>query len=97
MRYLIPSHDPDAPGYDGMRYWRGPSWLIVNYMVADGLERDGHVATAARIVEDSLKLIEVGGFSEYFDPFTGAPCGGPAFTWTAAMVIEILNAETSPA
>ena len=93
VTYLIPSHDPDAPGYDGMRYWRGPSWLIVNYMVADGLERDGHAATAARIVDDSLKLIEVGGFSEYFDPFTGAPCGGPAFTWTAAMVLEFLKRD----
>ena len=93
VRYLIPSHDPDAPGYDSARYWRGPSWLIVNYMVADGLERDGHLDTAARIVADSLKLIEVGGFSEYFDPESGAPCGGPAFTWTAAMVLEFLNRD----
>lgn len=93
VRYLIPSHDPDAPGYDSARYWRGPAWLIVNYMVADGLERDGHIATAARIVADSLKLIEVGGFSEYFVPMTGAPCGGPAFTWTAAMVLEFLNRD----
>ncbi|HCQ66459.1 MAG TPA: hypothetical protein DIU07_15475 [Rhodobacteraceae bacterium] len=91
VNYLIPSHDPDAPGYDGERYWRGPTWLIVNYMVADGLERDGHTRTAARIVEDSLKLIEVGGFSEYFDPITGTPCGGPEFTWTAAMVLEFLE------
>ncbi len=93
MTYLIPSHDPDAPGYNGERYWRGPAWLIVNYMVADGLERDGHTATAERIVADSLKLIEVGGFSEYFDPMTGAPCGGPEFTWTAAMVLEFLKRD----
>ena len=93
--YLIPSHDPDAPGYDGMRYWRGPTWLIVNYMVADGLARDGHSKTADRIVADSLKLIEVGGFSEYFDPFTGAPCGGPEFTWTAAMVLEFLSSDAT--
>lgn len=93
VTYLIPSHDPDAPGYNGERYWRGPAWLIVNYMVADGLERDGHTATAERIVADSLKLIEVGGFSEYFDPMTGAPCGGPEFTWTAAMVLEFLKRD----
>ncbi|MCB1357634.1 MAG: hypothetical protein KDK53_14440 [Maritimibacter sp.] len=93
VAYLIPSHEPDAPGYDSARYWRGPSWLIVNYMVADGLERDGHLDTVARIVADSLKLIEVGGFSEYFDPETGAPCGGPAFTWTAAMVLEFLHRD----
>ena len=57
----------------------------------DGLARDGHLATADRIVADSLKLIDVGGFSEYFDPFTGAPCGGPEFTWTAAMMLEFLK------
>ena len=73
------------------RYWRGPSWLIVNYMVADGLQRDGHADTAQRIIDDSVELIKVGGFSEYYDPLSGAPCGGGTFTWTAAMVIEFLT------
>ncbi len=91
VKYLIPSHDPDAPGYNGKRYWRGPLWLIVNYMIADGLLRDGHGDIAGRITRDSVNLIQVGGFSEYYDPMTGEPCGGPNFTWTAAMVIEFLN------
>lgn len=90
-RYLVPSHDPDTPGYDPARYWRGPVWLIVNHMIADGLARDGHGATAARLVNDSLTLIGTGGFSEYYHPGSGAPCGGPQFTWTAAMVIEFLT------
>ncbi|TNJ43333.1 trehalase family glycosidase [Phaeobacter sp. B1627] len=89
--YMIPSHDPHAPEYDGERYWLGPAWLIVNYMIADGLNRDGHTEIAARIVGDSMKLIVESGFSEYYDPMTGAPCGGPHFTWTAAMVIEFLK------
>ena len=91
VKYMVPSHDPEAPEYDGARYWRGPSWLIVNYMISDGLMRDGHPDIAARIIDDSMKLIHVGGFSEYFDPMSGAPCGGPHFTWTAAMVIEFLK------
>lgn len=89
--FMIPSHDPNTPEYDGERYWLGPAWLIVNYMIAEGLTRDGHIDIAARIVTDSMKLIVESGFSEYYDPMTGAPCGGPHFTWTAAMVIEFLK------
>ena len=91
VKYLIPSHDPDVEGYDGTRYWRGPAWLIVNYMISDGLLRDGHTDIARRIIDDSMDLIQRGGFAEYFDPKSGEPCGGLHFTWTAAMVIEFLK------
>ncbi len=89
--YLIPSHDPTHPEFDGLRYWRGPVWLIVNYMVADGFARAGETEIIPRIINDCLRLIETSGFAEYHDPITAEPCGGPHFTWTAAMVIEILN------
>lgn len=95
--YLIPSHDPSTAEYDGLRYWRGPAWLIVNVMVADGLERAGEKAVASRINADSLRLIEESGFAEYYDPITAEPCGGAHFTWTAAMVIEILNTQNQAA
>jgi len=90
-RYLVPSHDPAAEGFDGKRYWRGPVWLIVNYMLADGLAAKGKARLARRIVDDSLALIDAGGFAEYYDPMTGEPCGGKEFTWTAAMVLEFLD------
>ncbi|MYA87440.1 MAG: hypothetical protein F4X97_03115, partial [Boseongicola sp. SB0662_bin_57] len=96
-RFMVPSHDPAAPEYDGLRYWRGPVWLIVNYMISDGLKAAGQDAMARRIDADSIRLIEKGGFAEYYDPVTAEPCGGSNFTWTAAMVIEILNTEKTPA
>lgn len=89
--YLLPSHDPADPRFDAKRYWRGPAWLIVNYLVADGLFAAGETAIARRITADSLRLIERGGFAEYYDPITGEPCGGGSFSWTAAMVIEMLS------
>jgi len=91
VEFLVPSQPADSPTYDGKRYWRGPAWLIVNYMIADGLRLAGEREVAARIISDSLRLIEHSGFAEYYDPVTGDPCGGKTFTWTAAMVIEFLT------
>ncbi len=95
-QFVVPSHDPATSVYDGKRYWRGPVWLIVNYMIADGMARSGDHATLRRIVDDSLRLIELGGFAEYYDPISGEPCGGDCFTWTAAMVIEFLTHMGGP-
>ncbi|MEM6760460.1 MAG: trehalase family glycosidase [Pseudomonadota bacterium] len=89
--YVVPSHDPTHPEFDGLRYWRGPVWLIVNFMIADGLDRAGFDRDAEHIRDDCLRLIRASGFAEYYDPITAEPCGGDQFTWTAAMVLEILN------
>jgi hypothetical protein len=92
-RYRVASHSPDDPRYDGKRYWRGPVWLVVNYMIADGLARAGQADAAARITASSLDLIRESGFAEYYDPQTGEPLGGGRFTWTAAMVLEFIEQE----
>jgi glycogen debranching enzyme len=88
---MIPSHDPRDTRFDSRRYWRGPIWLIINYMIADGLRLAGETATADKIVKSSLDLIDTGGFAEYYDPLDGTACGGARFTWTAAMVLEFLR------
>lgn len=90
-RFIVPSHDPADGRFDAKRYWRGPAWLIVNYMIADGLAVAGQQDTAMKIRQSSIALITEGGFAEYYDPLTGEPCGGGSFTWTAAMVIEFLR------
>jgi len=91
VRYLVPSHAPSDPRFDLKRYWRGPVWLVCNYMIADGLARAGEVAMAERLTADSLRLIEQSGFAEYYDPRDGTPLGGGRFSWTAAMVLEFLE------
>ena len=96
-RFLVPSHDPADPRFDAKRYWRGPAWLIVNYMIADGLAKGGAVREADMIRASSMQLIHESGFAEYYDPHSGEPCGGGRFTWTAAMVIEFLRQERQAA
>jgi hypothetical protein len=92
VRYLVPSHDPRDRRFDMKRYWRGPVWLVCNYMIADGMRRAGEAKMADRIVADSLSLIEQSGFAEYYDPRDGTPLGGTRFSWTAAIVLEFLEA-----
>lgn len=91
VRYLVASHSPRDSRFDLKRYWRGPVWLVCNYMIADGLKRTGKVNLTQRIVADSLELIQQSGFAEYYDPRDGAPLGGGRFSWTAAMVLEFLE------
>ncbi len=90
MQFGVASHDPADPRFEPRRYWRGPCWLIVNFLLADGLRRSGRKDAAAEIEADSLGLIHKSGFAEYYDPRDGAALGGKHFTWTAAMVMELL-------
>ena len=83
--HAVPSWDPRDAAFDGPRYWRGPVWAIVNFMIAEGLAESGHADRAARIRADTAGLIERAGFMEYFDPRDGRGLGGGEFSWTAAM------------
>ncbi|WP_421725658.1 amylo-alpha-1,6-glucosidase [Bauldia sp.] len=85
VRYSIPSFDPADARFDAVRYWRGPVWAVVNWMIADGLGRSGIADLAERVHGDTRALIEAAGFFESFDPTTGAGCGGHDFSWTAAI------------
>ncbi|SLN14126.1 MGH1-like glycoside hydrolase domain-containing protein [Roseisalinus antarcticus] len=84
-RYPVPSHDPDSAKFNPRRYWRGPTWGILNMMIGQGLAEQGHEARAEALRRVTADLIAEHGFAEYFDPVTGAPAGGKAFTWTAAV------------
>jgi hypothetical protein len=88
--YLVPSHSLADPRSEELRYWRAPIWLIINYMIARGLREHGFAAQAEEIDNDSLTLIKESGFAEYYSPIDATPCGGDTFTWTAAIVLELL-------
>ena len=84
-RFMVPSHDPDDSRFDHMRYWRGPIWIVVNYMLTMGFEEQGLSGWATRVRDDSRQMIREHGFNEAFSPITGYGTGGSDFSWTAAM------------
>jgi hypothetical protein len=97
-RYLVPSLDPEDPAFDHMRYWRGPVWAVVNFLVATGLADAGYDRWAERVRADTRTLIEKSGFFEAFSPVTGDGTGGNDFSWTAAMWLHWAGASaTAPA
>ncbi|MCA0425730.1 MAG: neutral trehalase [Proteobacteria bacterium] len=85
----IASTLPGEPGFEPKRYWRGPVWAIINWMIAEGLGRHGHPALAERVRKSTAEAIERRGFGEYFDPTTGEALGGATFSWTAAILLML--------
>jgi hypothetical protein len=88
---LVPSTDPDAESFEPQRYWRGPVWAVVNWMIACGLGEAGRDVIAEAVASDTRRLIGEAGFSEYFNPVDRAGIGGGTFSWTAA--IDLLLGE----
>ena len=84
-RYAVPSWDPRDAAHDAPRYWRGPVWPPVNFLLSEGLRAAGRADEAARIRDDTRALIKREGFMEYFHPHDGTGLGGADFSWPAAL------------
>jgi glycogen debranching enzyme len=86
-KFGVPTVAPDDKAFDSRRYWRGPVWCVMNWLIADGLQRHGFDAESEAVRRETARLILDHGFAEYFDPVDGSPCGGFGFTWTAAAAL----------
>jgi glycogen debranching enzyme len=87
----VASFDLLAPEFDRRRYWRGPVWANLNWLLARGLRGHGLDGPAAELDRTTVRLIEHSGMREYFDPLTGDGLGAYEFSWTAAAVTDILG------
>jgi len=96
MTLPVPSYDRTAADFDPLRYWRGPIWINMNWLLWLGLIRQDRSRLAAALRGSMLDLVARAGFAEYFDPRTGAGIGSPAFSWTAALVLDLLAVDSTP-
>ncbi|MGH7196615.1 MAG: amylo-alpha-1,6-glucosidase [Candidatus Saccharimonadales bacterium] len=94
--YPIPSTPLDSSYFKPHCYWQGPTWINMNWLIRDGLRRNGEAVEAEKLRQKTLELVEKGGMSEYFSPLTGKAAGAPAFSWTAALTIDLLADEAKP-
>ncbi len=81
--YPLPTTAPGDPAFDPVAYWRGPTWVNLNWLLDTALD--------GRLRSPTLDLVEREGFHEYFDPVTGHGLGTDDFTWTAALALDWLT------
>jgi hypothetical protein len=87
----IPSYEVHGYGFSAERYWRGPVWINIDWFLMRGLESYGYDDHAKHLRETIVELCRKEGFREYFNPFDGSGLGSNFFSWTAALVIEVLS------
>ena len=97
---LCPSCAVDEPAFDAVKYWRGPVWININWMLYHGLKRYGFFEEARQVKKQTLMLIEENDFYEYFNPLPGIPdneraLGGNNFSWSAALYLDLINETDS--
>ncbi|TXE09606.1 glycoside hydrolase [Seonamhaeicola algicola] len=96
-QYLCASFDPTSERFNPKKYWRGPVWVNLNWMLFNGLINYGYNTIATRVKNDTVSIIEHNGFYEYFDSrkdihgTVNAGYGGNNFSWSAALLIDLLN------
>ena len=88
--YPVPSYDPNGLGFSPVRYWRGPAWININWLLMRGLSQYGYIDFAERVRDGIVTLIRQEGFYEYYNPLTGKGHGAEGFSWTAALLLDVL-------
>lgn len=87
----IPSTPLDSRFFNPDKYWQGPTWINMNWLIIDGLERYGYKDEAEELRQKTVKLVSENGVHEYYNPLTGDGEGAKDFGWTAALTVDLLK------
>ncbi|MFG1710594.1 amylo-alpha-1,6-glucosidase [Nonomuraea sp. M3C6] len=93
--HLLPSYPPGGPAFELSRYWRGPSWINTAWLVLQGL-RSRDPDLAAKLTAGMMEAVATAGFREYFDPITSEGHGCRDFSWSAALLLDVLVPSAAP-
>ena len=91
-RYPLPTVALNDPKYDPLTMWRGPTWVNVNYLLIEGLQRTGYLDLARELRRRTLDLIGLhDDIYEYYQPQTGEvpPKAASIFGWSSAVFIDL--------
>jgi hypothetical protein len=89
--YPVCSTATTAGTFDPKRYWRGPVWININWLIIQGLMAYGYFRQSRELAQKTISLIGKSGFREYFNPLTGEGYGADNFSWTAALFIDLVE------
>jgi hypothetical protein len=96
-KYPIPSAPLDSKYFKPHRYWQGPTWINVNWLIIKGLQQQNELKEAALLRKKTIELVKMNvpenGFHEYYSPLDGTVAGAPDFSWTAALIIDLLKSK----
>ena len=96
-RYPVPTVALNDPKFDPLQMWRGPTWVNINYLLVEGLQRIGQKELAAVLRRRTLEVMARNDdIYEYYHPETGEipPKAAPIFGWSSAVFIEMAIAES---
>ncbi|MBR9706336.1 glycoside hydrolase [Candidatus Pacearchaeota archaeon] len=88
---VVTSMSVDEAEFNPLNYWRGPIWININWMLYKGLINYNFDEEAETLRKAVLELVSEHGFYEYYNPLTGEGLGTDNFSWTAAMVIDLIK------
>lgn len=93
LNFRITTLSQSEPDWEAQRYWRGPIWIVFNWLAMQGLQNYGYKALAEEVRRDSIDLMSKSGFREYYDPRNGEGYGTTSFSWPAALALEMFLPE----
>ena len=91
-RYPVPTVALNDPKFDPLQMWRGPTWVNINYLLIEGLQRTGYVDLARELRRRTLDMLSAhDDIYEYYQPQTGEvpPKAASIFGWSAAVYIDL--------